>query len=182
MKGENMLETSRFLIRNFEKDDARSCFEGWGQDKNLGKYILGYPMEFERMKALVSAWAEDENAWVIVEKESGNCIGYVTVDIPYKELEIGEIGYVIGERFQNKGCAFEAINRIVQEYLFNKGLYMLEAKYNASNIASGKLLKKLGFQVDGELRNRRIDFATGKRQNLVICSVTKDDKPRSDLR
>ncbi|MGN0669107.1 MAG: GNAT family N-acetyltransferase [Oscillospiraceae bacterium] len=178
-----MLETSRLLIRNFEKDDAHSCFEGWGKDKNLGKYILGYPMEEEQMKALVSAWSKDENAWVIVEKESGNCIGYVTVDIPYKALEIGEIGYVIGERFQNKGYAYEAINRIVQEYLFNKGLYMLEAKYNASNVASGKLLKKLGFRVDGELRNRRIDFASGERRNLVICSVTKEDtKPRSDLR
>ena len=53
---------------------------------------------------------------------------------------------------------------------------MLEAKYNASNIASGKLLKKLGFRVDGELRNRRIDFVSGERRNLVICSVTKEDK------
>ncbi|MGN0640190.1 MAG: GNAT family N-acetyltransferase [Oscillospiraceae bacterium] len=171
-----MPETSRLFIRNFEKDDARSCFEGWGKDKNLGKFILGYPMEFEQMKALVSAWSEDENAWVIVEKESQNCIGYVTVDIPYKALEIGEIGYVIGERFQNKGYAYEAISRVVREYLFNRELYMLEAKYNASNIASGKLLKKLGFRVDGELRNRRIDFASGERRNLVICSLTKEDK------
>lgn len=171
-----MLETSRLLIRNFEKNDAHSCFEGWGKDKNLGKFILGYPMEEEQMKALVSAWSENENAWVIVEKGSQNCIGYVTVDIPYKELEIGEIGYVIGERFQNKGYAYEAISRVIHEYLFNRGLYMLEAKYNASNIASGKLLKKLGFRVDGELRNRRIDFVSGERRNLVICSVTKEDK------
>ena len=120
--------------------------------------------------------SENENAWVIVEKGSQNCIGYVTVDIPYKELEIGEIGYVIGERFQNKGYAYEAISRVIHEYLFNRGLYMLEAKYNASNIASGKLLKKLGFRVDGELRNRRIDFVSGERRNLVICSVTKEDK------
>ena len=34
--------------------------------------------------------------------------------------------------------------------------YMLEAKYNIRNMASGNLLKKLGFQIDGELRNRRI--------------------------
>ena len=33
---------------------------------------------------------------------------------------------------------------------------MLEAKYNISYMASGILLKKLGFQIDGELRNRRI--------------------------
>ena len=52
---------------------------------------------------------------------------------------------------------------------------MLEAKYNISNMASGNLLKKLGFQIDGELRNRRIDIASGERKNLVICSITKED-------
>lgn len=32
--------------------------------------------------------------------------------------------------------------------------------------------------VGGELRNRRIDIASGKRQNLVICSITKEDNLR----
>ena len=52
---------------------------------------------------------------------------------------------------------------------------MLEAKYNISNMASGNLLKKLGFQIDGELRNRRIDVVSGERKNLVICSITKGE-------
>ena len=56
-----------------------------------------------------------------------------------------------------------------------RDMYMLEAKYNISNLASGNLLKKLGFQLDGELRNRRIDITSGERKNLVICSITKED-------
>ena len=92
-----------------------------------------------------------------------------------KKLGIGEIGYVIGERFQNKGYAFEALQCIIQEYLVKRDMYMLEAKYNISNMASGNLLKKLGFQIDGELRNRRIDIASGERKNLVICSITKGE-------
>ena len=52
---------------------------------------------------------------------------------------------------------------------------MIEAKYNVNNIASGNLLKKLGFQVDGELRDRRIDLVSGKRNNLVVCSITKEE-------
>lgn len=82
---------------------------------------------------------------------------------------------VIGERFQNKGYAFEALQCIIKEYLMKRDMYMLEAKYNISNLASGNLLKKLGFQLDGELRNRRIDIASGERKNLVICSITKED-------
>ena len=130
-----MLETNRLLIRNFVAEDTHSCLEGWGKDKKLGKYIFGYPAEEKQMEAFVDAWSKNKNAWLILEKESKNCIGYVTIDIPYIQLGIGEIGYVIGEH----------------------------------------LLKKLGFQFDGELRNRRIDIASGERKNLVICSITKEE-------
>ena len=41
--------------------------------------------------------------------------------------------------------------------------------------------KKLGFQFDGELRNRRIDFVSGERKNLVICSITKEDMVIEDI-
>ena len=127
------------------------------------------------MEAFVDAWSKNKNAWLILENESKNCIGYVTIDIPYIQLGIGEIGYVIGEHFQNRGYAFEALQCIIQEYLVKRDMYMLEAKYNISNTASGNLLKKLGFQFDGELRNRRIDIASGERKNLVICSITKEE-------
>lgn len=90
-----MLETNRLLIRNFVTEDMHSCLEGWGKDKKLGKYILGYPAEEKQMEAFVDAWSKNKNAWLILEKESKNCIGYVTIDIPYIQLGIGEIGYVI---------------------------------------------------------------------------------------
>lgn len=173
----NEIHTERLTIRHFKEEDAASCFAGWGKDKNLGKYILGYPMEEQQMRAFVSTLAKSEHAFVLVEKESQSCIGYITMDIPYAQLGIGEIGYALGERYQHKGYAYEAINSVIHKYLVEKGLYMIEAKYNASNTASGALLKKLGFQIDGELRDRRIDPASGRRQNLVVCSITKEDHP-----
>lgn len=146
-----------------------------GKIKSLENIYLVIRQKKSRWKHFVDAWSKNKNAWLILEKESKNCIGYVTIDIPYIQLGIGEIGYVIGERFQNKGYAFEALQCIIKEYLMKRDMYMLEAKYNISNLASGNLLKKLGFQLDGELRNRRIDIASGERKNLVICSITKED-------
>jgi RimJ/RimL family protein N-acetyltransferase len=57
----------------------------------------------EQMQSFVNALADNENAWLITEKQSGACIGYVTMDIPYPQLAIGETGYVIGEKYQRKG-------------------------------------------------------------------------------
>lgn len=171
-----MLETERLLIRNFKIEDEEACFLCWGQDIKLGKYIIGYPMQnISQMKVLVASFAQNENAWVVIEKQNQNIIGTITVDIPYIQLGIGEIGYIIGEKYQHKGYATEAVNCIVQEYIVNRKIYMIEAKYNEHNIASGCLLSKLGFHRDGVLRNRRIDIESGKRNDLVICSITLDD-------
>lgn len=168
-------ETERLCIRHFEHVDVDSCYTGWGQDEQLGKFILGYPMTRETMKSFVMTMAGNENAWVIVEKKSGQCIGYITVDIPYPQLAIGEIGYVIGERFQRKGYAYESVSELLRIYLEEKSLYMMEAKYNSNNVSSEKLLKKLGFVTDGILRNRRIDLQTGKRCDLVVCSICREE-------
>ena len=168
-------ETERLCIRHFDLADVDSCYKGWGQDEHLGKFILGYPMNKETMKSFVMNMAENENAWVIAEKKSGQCIGYITVDIPYPQLAIGEIGYVIGEHFQRKGYAYEAVSELLRIYFEEKSLYMMEAKYNINNFSSKKLLKKLGFVTDGILRNRRIDLQTGLRCDLVVCSICRDE-------
>lgn len=80
---------------------------------------------------------------MIVEKESQKCVGYVTVDIPYMQLGIGEIGYVIGEQHQHKGYAYESVKCILREYLVVRNLYMIEAKYNTDNLASCSLFLHL---------------------------------------
>lgn len=56
----------------------------------------------------------------------------------------------------------------------NQDLYLIEAKCNEGNMASGKLLERLGFQKECSLRDRRIDQQTKKRTNLCICSVIQE--------
>lgn len=171
-----MFETKRLRIRNFKMDDAQKCYESWGQDKNLRRYILIYPMtELSQMESFVRGLMENENAWLLEEIETGNVVGYVTVDIPYDILKIGEVGYVIAEKYHRKGYAYEALSGIVRKYFDERDLYLIEAKYNENNIASENLLNKLGFKVDACLRERRMDGITGERNNLIVCSLKKEE-------
>ena len=171
-----MMETERLRIRNFVSEDSENCFESWGKDKDLGKYIILYPMsEVSEMELLVSSLEKNKHAWVLEEKISGNIIGYITVDIPYDLLKIGELGYVIAEKYQHMGYAYEALTCMIKKYLYEEELYLLEAKYNENNVASSKLLNKLGFQIEASLRGRRIDRYSGKRNNMIVCSITKDE-------
>lgn len=171
-----MIETERLRIRNFTSEDSKRCFESWGKDKDLGKYIILYPMsEVSQMESLVSSLEKNKHAWVLEEKKSGNIIGYITVDIPYDLLKVGELGYLIAEKYQHMGYAYEALTCMIKKYFYEEKLYLLEAKFNENNIASSKLLNKLGFQMEASLRGRRIDSYSGQRNNLIICSLTKDE-------
>lgn len=131
--------------------NLKSVWKAGGKDTNLGRYIIGYPMtDIVQMKNFVEGMSKQKNAWVLVEKESSDIVGYVTFDIPYEPLKVGEVGYVIGEKY---------------------GLCLIEAKYNASNKASEQILQRLGFKKEAVLRGRRMNFLTGERNDMVICSI-----------
>ena len=84
-------------------------------------------------------------------------------------------GVEVLPEYQKKGYAYEALSGILENYFTKNKIYMLEAKYNEDNIASAKLLKKLGFVHDGKLRNRRIDLMSGERKDMIVCSMTFEE-------
>lgn len=174
------IETNRLILREFKESDVKGCFVHFGQDKELGRFLPMYPVENEyAMKELICGFikAYDMGAyiWLIEEKNSQEPIGYVTVDVPYRQLGVGEIGYLLGEKYQGKGYAKEAVQAVITFMFQKEGLYLIEAKYNENNCASGKLLERLHFVKEGVLRDRRIDFQTQERCSLVICSLKKEE-------
>lgn len=171
------LTTDRLILRKFTEDDIIKCFENFGQDKEIGKFMPMYPVKSQQqmeeyIKGYIQAYQGGAYIWLIEEKESSDPIGYITVDIPYEELEIGEIAYILGVRYQGKGYAYEAVSKVVSYLLKERSLYMIEAKYNINNVASGHLLSKIGFKQEAILRDRRKDRKSGKRANLVVSSIT----------
>lgn len=171
------LTTNRLILRKFTESDITKCFENFGQDEEIGKYLPMYPVESkeqmgEYIKGYIEAYKQNAYIWVIEEKDTLNPIGYITVNVPYEELEIGEIAYLLGVKYQGKGYAYEAVSEVVDYLLTKKLLYMIEAKYNINNIASGHLLSKVGFRQEAIFRDRRLDREKGRRCNVVVSSIT----------
>ena len=127
------------------------------------------------MAGLVQGFLTNKDAWVVLDKRLGAVVGCITIDVPYSPLKIGELGYIIGEKYHKQGYAFEAAKCILQEYLINRGFYLIEAKCNETNHASLKVLEKLGFRIEAALRGRRIDLLSGERNALVIASITQEE-------
>lgn len=91
--------------------------------------------------------------WIIVLKETNRCIGTIMVkNYPNENGEV-IIGYSIESEFRCKGFMTEALNRLTQWLFSNPGVKFILADTLKNNIASHRVLQKIGmvnFMEDNE--------------------------------
>lgn len=179
--GTKKLETNRLILRKFVQEDAEQSYLNWASDENVTKYFGFEPDKtMEETKEKIACWIkayENDNTyiWAIQEKKSNEIIGNISVDMPYKILEICEAAYCLGSKWWNKGYVTEALTEVIRYLLNEEEMYLVEAKHNSENEASGRVLAKAGMKKEAVLRDRRINKVTGKRQDLVVYSIIKEE-------
>ncbi|MDQ3799942.1 MAG: GNAT family N-acetyltransferase [Acidobacteriota bacterium] len=156
-----ILETERLILRHWSVADADALFEIC-RDAEVMRYIgtrKPYATRAEAEKFLHWAVAyQKENGfcrWAVVEKASGKIIGSCGFAYPHGMPEI-ELGYLFDRAVWGKGFATEAA-RACLDYGFGKlGFREIIAITDLENIASQKVLEKIGFtqrgveNIDGE--------------------------------
>lgn len=83
-------------------------------------------------------------------------------------LQSATLGYSIDHRWQGKGLMSEALQAVMWFAIVDLGLHRIEACYMPSNAISARVLEKLGFQVEGRLRQSLL--VNGRWEDHVICS------------
>lgn len=84
-----------------------------------------------------------------------------------------ELGYWLLPEAQGRGIMSEVLPRILQVLPVSFKLHRLEATVETGNMASARLLEKLGFKQEGLLRNYEIK--NGKRISLFVYSILLDN-------
>ena len=83
------------------------------------------------------------------------------------------MGYYIAEGFWGKGIMTEAVQQIC-EFIFEKSdIIRIFAEPFSYNVASCRVLEKVGFQYEGTLRNNAIK--NGKVIDMKIYSLLKEE-------
>jgi len=111
--------------------------------------------------------------FAIVEKSSGTHIGNIKLG-PINWIDRNaEFGRLIG-RTENraKGYGSEAANLVVNYALNVLNLHKLFVSSLASNSAAISSNKKLGFEVEAVIKEKR--FTNGKYEDIVIMGLSKD--------
>jgi ribosomal-protein-serine acetyltransferase len=88
--------------------------------------------------------------------------------------ETGEMGYWVGAGNEGRGIATRACRAMLQYAFDERGLHRVELGIAASNARSAALAERLGFTLEGRLReaDRLVD---GTRDDLLVYGLLAED-------
>lgn len=154
------LETPRLVLRPLYLNDAQDVFE-YSSNPNVTRYNDCEPFKkieesIEFIKLTHTLNIDNSLSFLgIVDKKSNKVIGTVGL---FRRTDLSkwtlELGYSLAESYWGKGYATEAVRTLI-DYAFAilPGLERIEATCLTPNVASQKVLEKVGMQREGILRN-----------------------------
>ena len=176
------IQTRRLALRSIESNDLDALFE-IHQSATVTRYIthMHWPT-----RAAADTWF----ARVLqrrADQSAIQCVVVLRAEEPVDEIVIGtamlfnfdassalaEIGYLLGEAYWAKGYMVEALNALINTAFNELGLRRLEATVDTRNVASNALLLKLGFALEGCLRQRWV--SAGETPDVNMFGLLKSD-------
>lgn len=150
------IETERLYIRSFEKEDAGFAISIWN-DPEMGEYLPDEAMEEideSYVKEIEELADADDCYYLIAElKDSHKRIGTCSFIVSGDEV-IYDIAYCVHRNHWRNGYATEMAKGMI-DYAKTQGADKVTVRVNKENIASNKVVKKLGFEVVGEKRYKK---------------------------
>ena len=152
-----VLETERLTLRRFQPGDAADCFAFMSNAEDCYmdccKPFTEMDEEYEQRMEL---FRDRETQYMIVLREENKVIGTVNVFADdSRAVDAREIGYSISSAYQRKGYAYEALTALIDLLQNELKLELIVAGVLEENLASIKLLEKLGFRKEG-LRRKAV--------------------------
>lgn len=150
------LETPRLALRPFEPRDIEP-FSEYRSDPQVAQYQgwqVPYTLEqaaqfVDEMRSRVPGADGQWYQLAIELKTTGRLIGDCAFYRLGENLAQAEIGFTLARPFQGQGYASEAVTRLLA-YLFDElGLHRVKANTDPANLASIRLLNKVGMRYEG---------------------------------
>jgi [ribosomal protein S5]-alanine N-acetyltransferase len=147
-----LIETNRLSIRQFVLSDYNDLYE-YLSDSVTYIFEPGKPITLDEAKELVSQRSKGNIFWAVILKQDSKLIGHLYFEqLKPKERLTWELGYIFNPRYHRKGYASEASAALVDYAFTHYHAHRIMARCNPENVASWKLLEKIGFAREGYFR------------------------------
>ncbi len=170
-----ILETERLFLCPPSPEFAEELLP-YRNSEFVLKYNCMRERSLEELKKDLEREQGTENIFYLKEKSSGRVFGalYLTEDSLRYNVDSLMLEYWLGENFARKGFMSEAI-RAALHYAFNElGCELITVRVFEENVASLRLVKKLGFTHEGTLR-RCVKTPAGRIFADCLFSMTRDE-------
>jgi len=150
----DIIKTDRLIIRlamsgdeegiySYRSDIVENKYQGWqpASVEEVRDYILNMPATFDVADVCFQ--------FVIILKETNRLIGDMGIVFTGHEGMQAELGCTLHKDFQGNGYATEALSRMVDFLFHTLNKHRLVASIDPRNIASIRLIERLGFRKEG---------------------------------
>ena len=173
------IETERLKLRAIFPADAQAIFQLMSDPKVVQYYELEPFETIHQAQDLISSftqWFQNDQAvrWAIIRKDDNELIGTCCFDTFHPKYQSVNVGYNVRSDQCGQGYATEAVQAIIG-YAFKNGIVgpvnRIQAITVPANVASEKVLEKLGFEKEGLMR--QYGFWKGAFHDMNLFSLLK---------
>jgi RimJ/RimL family protein N-acetyltransferase len=161
--GKIIVETPRLLLREFDENDV-AAFHVLGSDPRIIRYTgeareglglksLDHARQVLRDRPLADYRKYGYGRWACVWKETGAVIGFAGLKY-LDDLGATDIGYRFIPEFWGRGIATEASRAALEDGFTRLGLTEIIGLVEPENVASVRVLQKLGLRLVGPIDYR----------------------------
>jgi ribosomal-protein-alanine N-acetyltransferase len=150
-----IIETERLILRELDSSDLNGMFE-LDSNPEVHKYLGNNPIidkkQLVKIIELVRQQYLDNGIgrWAIIEKKTGNFVGWSGLKLVKETINnhynYYDLGYRLVQNYWGKGYASESAKAALDYGFSTLQLNEIFAAAHVDNLASNRILTKLGFQ------------------------------------
>ncbi|HVD15761.1 MAG TPA: GNAT family protein [Actinomycetota bacterium] len=176
------LTSDRLVLRRFRPEDL-DAFVAYRSDPEVARY-QGWEAPYSRAEAtrfladLQATHPDTPDVWYQIavalrqtDQLIGDCAAHVEPDDPRQ----AEIGFTIAPAHQGHGYATEAVRRLLDYLLVERGKHRVHASCDDRNTRSAALLERVGMRREGHLLEST--WAKGEWTSDLLFAVLRRDWP-----
>ncbi len=154
-----VLATQRLRLRKLESRDANDLYTMLSDEETMRYYGDPTYQSLAEAEAFIILRRDDytrrrEIRWGITRQDDDRIIGSCSFHQFDEGYHRTEIGYILNRACWGQGIMAEALSAILTYGFIDLGLHRIEAIIDIANERSKNVLLKLGFQYEGNLRQR----------------------------
>ena len=172
-----MWETSRLLAKPAAVADAQVVFDDYASDPAVAKYMTWRPHRSvadtkEFLSRRERVWIEGAAfPWSLWYKQDGAFVGLIEVRMRASAVDLG---YALARRWWRQGLMSEAVTAVIEWALTQPTIHRVWATCDVDNVASARLLERVGMEREGVLRRWLVHPNLSKAPRDCFCySIVK---------